>query len=199
LFALDGPQTIGSLISFNAAERGNPDIIGVGPCILPQDDFGFGRRTFTDIHAYLTWLVDIKKQQLNLAWSSSNDNPKDNRTHANCHPPSESLWNRLDILISREITGLPAATLRIVPAHQDFSSQNVVIDNTTGQITGVFDWEYHALLPAALAADYPSWIECSAESNQTMERENFSSFWLVSRETAPQLRAEYDKVSRPRL
>jgi hypothetical protein len=196
LFSLECPQTIGSLVSFTASKTGDQDVIDVDTCILPKDDFGVGRQTFTDLHTYFSWLVAIKKQQLKHELEQSSAiNSKEVQANGHDHLPSESLWTRLQSLVSREISRLPAATLRIVPVHQDFDSQNVVINSTTGCITGVFDWEYHALLPAALAAGYPSWIECSAESNQTSEKENFIRFWLVSRERAPQLRAEYEKVS----
>ncbi|KZV80648.1 hypothetical protein EXIGLDRAFT_780691 [Exidia glandulosa HHB12029] len=43
--------------------------------------------------------------------------------------------------------------------HPDFDCQNVLIDNTTGEVTAIIDWDGSCALPRQLGAlSYPSWL-----------------------------------------
>ena len=102
---------------------------------------------------------------------------------------------RLENLILEFVSGYDAALLRGVPSHQDFSGQNVFI-NGEGLITGIIDWEFHMVKPAALAAAYPSWIryDGTADPRFVDRKGQFSSFWMASPVDAKKLRQEYDAV-----
>ena len=42
--------------------------------------------------------------------------------------------------------------------HEDIRPANVLLDQQTGSVTGIIDWEYHSIAPAVLAAEYPPWL-----------------------------------------
>ncbi|KAF5350164.1 hypothetical protein D9756_009105 [Leucocoprinus leucothites] len=42
--------------------------------------------------------------------------------------------------------------------HEDLRAANVLLDQQTGSVTGIIDWEYHSIVPAVLAAEYPPWL-----------------------------------------
>ncbi|CAL1697472.1 unnamed protein product [Somion occarium] len=66
---------------------------------------------------------------------------------------------KLEVLLSPLMEQLGDKHLRrCVLVHEDLRSTNILADTTSGRITGVLDWEYHAFLPAVLAASYPEWL-----------------------------------------
>jgi hypothetical protein len=181
MYGLKCPQVIGSLARF-VPDSDEP--VHVGPCIYGNHGLD-SPSTFLDIRSYFTWLISVKKDALETSsWTDDDKNL------------GEQFWKKLGELITREIAALPSSMLRIVPVHQDFVAHNVVI-HPDGEISGLYDWEFHSLLPVVLAADYPSWIKYSGHHSPcfTDVGGNFSTFWNASPETAHRLRNEYDSVS----
>jgi hypothetical protein len=181
MYGLKCPQVIGSLARF-VADSDEP--VHVGPCIYGNHGLD-SSSTFSNIRSYFDWLISVKKDALETSsWTA------DDKTLG------EQFWKKLEALITREMAALPSSMLRIVPVHQDFVAHNVVI-HPDGEISGLYDWEFHGLLPVVLAADYPSWIKYSGHHRPCFADVggNFSTFWNASPETAHRLRNEYDSVS----
>jgi hypothetical protein len=182
LFRLDCPQVIGSVEKFVPASAQQEERLSVGTCIGTEGVDS--PSTFSHIRDYFAWLIAVQKEALHPSSWTAEDQER-----------GEQFWTRLEALVSKEISRIPQDLLRIVPVHEDFVAHNVVI-NSIGRITGVFDWEFHSLLPAVLAAGYPSWITYSGTNDPqfTSTGGNFSSFWFSSPEGAQHLRDEYDSV-----
>jgi hypothetical protein len=182
MFRADCPQIIGSLEEY-VPDATLADRVRVGCCIGMEGSNS--PSTFTSLKEYFVWLMASKKCIMDSSsWSD------DDRAHA------ERFWAELETRVNKDISDLEPALLRVVPVHEDLVGHNVVIDSSTGEITGVFDWEFHGLLPAVLAATYPAWIQYSGASDPrfTVDAEGFSSLWCTSRENAQLLREEYISV-----
>jgi len=138
---------------------------------------------FQSIEEYFKWLISVKKTLVTVG-----------ATKPDLDEAPVTL-KRLENLILEFVSGYDAALLRGVPSHQDFSGQNVFI-NGEGLITGIIDWEFHMVKPAALAAAYPSWIryDGTADPRFVDRKGQFSSFWMASPVDAKKLRQEYDAV-----
>ncbi|KAF8198297.1 hypothetical protein K438DRAFT_1759675 [Mycena galopus ATCC 62051] len=73
------------------------------------------------------------------------------------------LCRRLDRLL-QGVTPLVAhaqrtpALSRFALTHRNPDPLNILLDETSGAVTGIVDWEYTACMPACMSADYPSWI-----------------------------------------
>lgn len=132
---------------------------------------------------YFRWLISVKKTLVTVGTTKPDLDE------------AQVTLKRLENLISDSVSGYDAAFLRGVPSHQDFSGQNVFI-NGEGLITGVIDWEFHMVKPAALAAAYPSWIRYNGTADPRFVDKNgqFSSFRMASPVDAKRLWQEYDAV-----
>ncbi|KAI0672596.1 kinase-like domain-containing protein [Trametes maxima] len=88
---------------------------------------------------------------------------------------------------------------RCVLKHDDLSPANILMD-TAGNITGVIDWEFQAVLPAALAVDYPQWIRydgtSSPEYYTPVEGSTLEMWWFVSPQDAVRLRESYAEIAK---
>jgi aminoglycoside phosphotransferase (APT) family kinase protein len=47
---------------------------------------------------------------------------------------------------------------RFALTHSDPRPDNIILDETSGEVIGIVDWEYHGCMPACMAAGYPNWI-----------------------------------------
>jgi hypothetical protein len=184
LFELNCPQLIGSLTSFTAKTNKGEDEIAVGACIHPESDGFHDRASFKNIHEYFEWIISLKESRLHQASYASQDQSR-----------LAHVWTRLRSLVTRESSKLSPSSLRVVPVNEDFAAHNVVIHDD-GRIAGVYDWEYHALLPAALAAEYPEWINYTGVHDPRFKPvgSTLSYFWHSSPDSARRLRLEFDMV-----
>ncbi|KAJ2964540.1 hypothetical protein NUW54_g14232 [Trametes sanguinea] len=69
---------------------------------------------------------------------------------------------------------------------------NVLMDGE-GNVTGVIDWEYQAVLPAVLAVEYPRCIRYDGEWDPRFPHKagTMESWWLASAEDSVRLREVY--------
>jgi hypothetical protein len=72
--------------------------------------------------------------------------------------------------------------------HEDPVINNYLVDTHTGNITGIVDWEYHSVVPAVLAADYPSWVIYSGVAE-------YNGLWFERREEAEYYRDVFEQVA----
>ncbi|KAJ7661527.1 phosphotransferase enzyme family-domain-containing protein [Mycena polygramma] len=75
----------------------------------------------------------------------------------------ELLSSRLDRLLERlrPLIALAQATpcmSRFALTHRDPRPTNVMLDESTGEVKGIVDWEYYSCMPACMSVTYPSWI-----------------------------------------
>ncbi|KAI9069802.1 kinase-like protein [Trametes sanguinea] len=81
---------------------------------------------------------------------------------------------------------------RSVLHHGDPSPMNVLMDGE-GNVTGVIDWEYQAVLPAVLAVEYPQYIRYDGKWDPRFPHKaaTVESWWLSSAEDSVRLREVY--------
>lgn len=171
-FRINAPDGIGSISSFKSTANARPDKPILGPCISPSG-FHTPSNIFESIEEYFRWLISVKKT------STAVGTTKPDLDEA------QVTLEQLENLILEAVSGYDAELLRGVPSHQDFSGQNVFI-NDEGLITNVIDWEFHVVKPAVLAADYPTWIRYNGTGDPRLSSlikwVNFTRFgWLVRR------------------
>ncbi|KAJ6624491.1 hypothetical protein B0H10DRAFT_2006163 [Mycena sp. CBHHK59/15] len=75
----------------------------------------------------------------------------------------EMLCRRLDRLLEglKPLVALAQDTLymsRFALTHRDPRSDNIILDETSGEVVGIVDWEFNGCVPACMSAEYPSWI-----------------------------------------
>ncbi|KAL7279028.1 hypothetical protein ACG7TL_006861 [Trametes sanguinea] len=81
---------------------------------------------------------------------------------------------------------------RCVLTHADLNAANVLVD-AEGRITGVLDWEYQCVLPAALAVQYPLWTRYDGVDDPRFKDPTHQVWtsWHCSPNDAQNLRAVY--------
>ena len=86
------------------------------------------------------------------------------------------------------------ASRRLVLVHDDLNETNILVD-AHGEVTGIIDWEFHSLLPAVLAAQYPRWIRYdSIYDPRTTSDGKMEKYLLASPEDAARLRGAFAQV-----
>ncbi|KAJ7457612.1 phosphotransferase enzyme family-domain-containing protein [Mycena galericulata] len=75
----------------------------------------------------------------------------------------EMLSSRLDRLLEglKPLIALAEETSymsRFSLTHRDPRPDNVMLDETSGEVIGIVDWEYNGCMPACLSVGYPTWI-----------------------------------------
>ncbi|KAJ3529856.1 hypothetical protein NMY22_g8823 [Coprinellus aureogranulatus] len=83
---------------------------------------------------------------------------------------------------------------RLAIKHDDLRLSNILLDPTSGEVTGIIDWEYHSVQPSVLVAEYPWWLNCTAQ-----EDPRFSSptnWWLSTIEECHHYRTMFEQIVR---
>ncbi|KAJ7649407.1 hypothetical protein DFH06DRAFT_1331780 [Mycena polygramma] len=83
---------------------------------------------------------------------------------------------------------------RFVLNHTDLHMYNIMLDQTSGEVVGIVDWEYYACMPACMSTGYPSWINASTLSDADDPDPKFLSFFFEPRAECNRLRELYKKV-----
>ncbi|TBU49293.1 hypothetical protein BD309DRAFT_882618 [Dichomitus squalens] len=106
--------------------------------------------------------------------------------------------------IDRVAALLPGACSRVAESpfrrsilvHEDLNETNVLV-GAQGEVAGIVDWEFHSVLPAVLAAQYPRWIRYDgALDPRSGAGGTMAKYWLASPGDAARLRdafAQYVK------
>ncbi|KAH6901024.1 phosphotransferase enzyme family-domain-containing protein [Coprinopsis sp. MPI-PUGE-AT-0042] len=108
---------------------------------------------------------------------------------------SQNTLERLRVLLRRLSTALPQDQphlWRPVLSHDDLRSTNILVDPSSGAVTGIIDWEYHSVLPAVLVAEYPEWLSYTGQNNP-----RFASSWTLwhgDAEECAMYRGEYERL-----
>jgi hypothetical protein len=86
---------------------------------------------------------------------------------------------------------------RFAQTHGDPRPSNVMLDESSGEVIGIVDWEYYGCLLACMCATYPSWIRSPiAESSVYRNpKTTLISFGLESRGEKNRLADLYEKVA----
>ncbi|KAI0775540.1 hypothetical protein BD413DRAFT_611064 [Trametes elegans] len=110
-------------------------------------------------------------------------------------------------VLSRIAAELPALCARLTRAchhrctlrHDDLVGPNILID-AQGDVTGMIDWECHAMQPAALAVEYPHCIRYDGVCDPAYRKVTgkFECWWFASREYFEQLREVYAEAVKAR-
>ncbi|KAJ6542584.1 hypothetical protein B0H19DRAFT_1380736 [Mycena capillaripes] len=85
----------------------------------------------------------------------------------NTREAQEMLCRRLDRLLDglKPLIARAQATasmMRFVLTHRDLRPDNMMLDETSGEVTGIVDWEFNECMPACMSVGYPSWIHSSS-------------------------------------
>ncbi|KAH6903396.1 phosphotransferase enzyme family-domain-containing protein [Coprinopsis sp. MPI-PUGE-AT-0042] len=108
---------------------------------------------------------------------------------------SQNTLERLKILLRRLSAALPQDQphlWRPVLSHDDLRSTNILVEPSSGSVTGIIDWEYHSVLPAVLVAEYPEWLSYAGQNDP-----RFASSWVLwhgDAEECSMYRREYERL-----
>ncbi|KAJ4483041.1 hypothetical protein C8J55DRAFT_511339 [Lentinula edodes] len=178
MFQAQCPQQIGSIMRFssNSPRNSRSTKVEIGPAVAYRKT-ETPSQCFSSAQEYIRWLIACKQ---NRASSVVNVGP---------------ILRRAEAIFVEEDRRQDADQLRCIPCHGDAVSHNILIDDS-GEITGVIDWEFHMILPAYLAVDYPSWITYDGLQDPKFfpNTGQFSPFWPTSRQEAASLRQLYDNI-----
>ena len=105
----------------------------------------------------------------------------------------EELFAALDVYTRGLIRELPSHMLRCVLAHDDLNDNNVLLDETTGKLTGVIDWEYHSVIPICLAVEYPRFLRRDGRYDPRFCPAN--TWWLESPDESERLLTLFEQAS----
>ncbi|KAJ3906161.1 hypothetical protein F5879DRAFT_798130 [Lentinula edodes] len=180
MFQAKCPQQIGSIMRFssNSESTRNSEStnVEIGPVVAYRKT-ETPSQCFSSAQEYIRWLIACKQNRANSV--------------ANVKP----ILRRAEVIFAQETKRQDEEQLRCIPWHGDAVSHNILIDSS-GEITGVIDWEFHMILPAYLAVDYPSWITYDGLQDPKFfpTTGQFSPFWPTSRQEATTLRQKYDEI-----
>ncbi|KAF8198298.1 hypothetical protein K438DRAFT_704264 [Mycena galopus ATCC 62051] len=85
---------------------------------------------------------------------------------------------------------------RFALTHSDLNPSNIMLDETSGAVVGIVDWEYSACMPACMSAEYPSWISSTSVSSPRYQDSNpkFLTFFHEPRAERTRLCRLYEKT-----
>ena len=147
-----------------------------------------GSQSFETLEDYVSHCFNTKR----LSQDVVNNN-------SNLRAQAEGALSRLEAHLGCLLSSLSSPECRrCVLHHGDLVEMNVLMDPTSGHITGVIDWEFYCIRPLVLAAHYPPWLLYDATMDPRVKFEDQENFlWVVSREEAAHLRDVYAQVSGP--
>ncbi|KAJ7035921.1 phosphotransferase enzyme family-domain-containing protein [Mycena alexandri] len=99
---------------------------------------------------------------------------------------------KLDIALAEETPYLTRSAL----THCDLRASNVILDQTSGEVAGIVDWEFNAAMPACMSVQYPDWIRYSIIESSLYHnpRSTFQTVYVESRENRNRLCDLYEKT-----
>jgi hypothetical protein len=153
--------------------------------LSPGHSFDTSRTT--DLPSFFTNVIDSRRERA-LAYL-------DGQEH-------KMLYKRLDRLLEglKPLIALAQDTpymSRFALTHGDPRPSNVMLDESSGEVIGIVDWEYYGCLPACMCATYPSWIRSPIAESPVYRnpKTTLISFGLESRGEKNRLADLYEKVA----
>ncbi|KAG5635409.1 hypothetical protein H0H81_011387 [Sphagnurus paluster] len=167
LFRLDVPQEIGTFVP--GAAPPSPNV-------------------FKNIGQYIDFFFEVKRNSPFIGRDGSG------QVHIHLHELHQHVDRLLADLLSNAATN--PTLLHCVISHCDLNDMNILVDESSGHISGIVDWEYQILQPACLAAEYPPWLlyDCLDPRFTDVTR----TLWLDSLGESRRLRELYLQIVKDR-
>jgi Phosphotransferase enzyme family len=102
---------------------------------------------------------------------------------------------RLKKLLKDLATSLPEEKPHLwkpVLVHDDLSPWNILIESSSGKVSGITNWDYHSVQPAVLAAQYPPMLSYTGQSDPAFA--SSWTWWLGPRDECTKYRNTYENV-----
>lgn len=81
---------------------------------------------------------------------------------------------------------------RLALKHDDLRLSNILLDPSSGAVTGVIDWEYHSVQPSVLAVEYPWWLDFAGQDDPRFA--SSSTWWHCTQEEGHHYRQLFEQV-----
>jgi len=186
MFRVTTPNQIGSVLGHKLKDTSH-NLRSLAPSVGPWlDPTGFyvPDGPFLGISEYFRWLFTRKS----LIFTKNQDPADLDEAQAALQVLQEYV-----LIICQKFD---SEHLRPVPVHEDLTAHNILC-NKSGEITGVIDWEFHAVKPAVLAVSYPPWTSHfgTPTLSATLQDSRFTSYFLCSPSEGKRLCDYYESVS----
>jgi Ser/Thr protein kinase RdoA (MazF antagonist) len=169
---------IGSVSSSNSDHSSDPSI-QIRPIFGRQSHLS-ADKVFTSTEDYTRFLADLKRRSWVIG-SEESDIKKAQQVIDKFEAYTLDLWKKFK----------DPAMRRCTIKHEDLNPHNVHM-TPDGEIAGIVDWEFQAVLPAVLCVGVPSWL---TDADPDFDPDIGETFSLVSPEELPRLRKHYENVS----
>lgn len=170
LFQLEVPQRIGTL------SRGSgKDTLAVVPRIGAPPAHS-ADKVFDSLEAFVGYLF-ASARDVAFAIETSE---------------AEPLLAGLEKRAKRVIAGLPKRALRCVLMKDGLAESSVFVDERTGVVTSIVDWDAHSVVPRCLAAEYPSWLRYDGVHDPAFARG--AKWWIESPAESARLNHLFEQV-----
>lgn len=104
----------------------------------------------------------------------------------------ERVLQPLESHVESLLSGLPSRVLRCALRHDDLNDFNILLDEGSGRVTGVIDWEFYSIVPLCLAVDYPLFIVRDGRRDPRFA--DPQEWWLECAEESARLRRLFETV-----
>lgn len=118
-------------------------------------------------------------------------------TDAPAQVPFQKVLDALREVVQIGAVKLTPSSLRCALAHNNPTPRNILVDVGTGQITGLLEWDYYSIMPAALAARYPDWLDYSGPNDSRLSngQQAVEIWWLESAQESACYNALFEEAS----
>ena len=105
---------------------------------------------------------------------------------------AEPLLRALERHAAGLVARVPKRALRSALVHDDLHEGNILVDEATGVVTGIVDWECHSVAPRCLAARYPHWLRYDGVHDPRFAVPG--TFWLETAHESARLNSLFERV-----
>lgn len=177
LFELDVPQRIGST---SGNKAGGPYIVRSVP-FIGKGPARCAPKVYDNVQDLLDYIFRAAFMEASRTCA-----PEEHQAEA------ARLLEVLHKSAASSMRAIAAFTQRCTLSHDDLTDADVTIDERTGEVSGIIDWEYHSVVPRAMAARYPSWLRHDGVYDPKYAVNG--KWWLSSRDESAEMLALFEKV-----